>query len=131
MKRFFIVISLIICLFCFSSCQKENTYNEYEEYAGVYELYYTKGYLKMEMFEYYRITLTADGKYSVELKVSETQEVYTSEGSYKIFQVTITFNPNSIIPETYTYVNGEIHMYDVEINGFDDYKYTAKFRRNS
>ena len=125
MKKILLVLVALFCMIGLTSC------NKYEEYAGTYELYYMSGDLSVNMYDYYRITLSANGKCLVESKGAGNSQTYESEGTFDIEGDVIKIYTKyglSTITETYDYINGEIHMVNQSVSG---YTFTAKFRRNS
>ena len=109
---------------CFSltSCSKE-----YEDVAGTYECYEIKinGQNYMSYYEYYRITLEANGDCLVE---SKSGSAYEAKCTFEIKDSKIyvyTKNGFSKVTEIYDFVNNEIIM-DTELQGAKIY---AKFRK--
>ena len=125
MKKILLFLVAITSLFALTSC----SLNKYEEEAGVYNLYYMDGDLDVSMYEYYRITLYASGICLVESKGSETEGTYSSLAIFSIEN-----NKIKIISglgllttiEEYDYIDGEIHMLNVSIQGIN---FSAKFKR--
>jgi len=133
MKKIFYIVAILLCLGTLTSCSLEKIFNpnKYAEYAGTYNLYYMSGSLNVNMYEYYRITLEADGDCIVESKGKNSSQEYKAvatftieDGKIKIF----TKNGLAIITEVYDYVDGEIHMLNQNISG---YSFSAKFRRDA
>ena len=125
MKKILLFLVAITSIFALTSC----SLNKYEEEAGVYNLYYMDGDLDVSMYEYYRITLYASGICLVESKGSETGGTYSSLAIFSIED-----NKIKIISglgllttiEEYDYIDGEIHMLNVSIQGIN---FSAKFKR--
>ena len=111
------------------ACQRS-----YTEEAGIYELYEMSGDLSLSDFSYYYIQLDEGGEVVVKSLGSEgEQEEYMAFGTFKISGSSIHIYTKvgfSRIKETYAYVNGEIHMVDVYLDGYD-ITFTAKFRRST
>ena len=125
---------IMMLLFSLASCTIIDEINEiinpYEEEAGVYNLYYMSGDLKVSMYDYYRITLNADGTCLVESKGVNSSQVYSSSATYSIENGKIsivTRSGSSSVTEVYDYVNGEIHMPTQTIQGIT---FSAKFKRD-
>ena len=88
------------------------------------------GDLQLSNFVYYTIELKADGKATVRSKGSHSGAVEYEAGatfSIKDGKIIIVSKMGSQkVTETYDYIDGEIHMLDVEAVGIE---FTAKFRR--
>ena len=125
MKRILLFFVAIICLFTLSSC----SFNQYEEEAGVYNLYYMDGDLDESMYEYYRITLYACGICLTESKGADVDDQYSGFGIYKIEndKIIITSGLGLLtVKEEYDYIDGEIHIPTTTILGLT---FSAKFKR--
>ena len=123
-RRILAVLLLATLLFTLVGCGK------YSEEAGVYECYQIKlnGQNYMSAYEYYRITLNADGTCVVESKAVGQASAYKAEATFSIEDGKIsvyTQSGGTTITEVYDYVDGEIIM-NTTIAGVTMY---AKFAR--
>lgn len=124
-KILFLSMVLVLSLALFA-CKED----KYKEEAGVYEAYFMSGDISLSDFEYYTIELKADGDAIVKSKGSQSSSAalefratFTIEDG-KI--IVVTKSGAQTITETYDYIDGEIHMLDVEL---DVYSFTVKLRR--
>lgn len=123
-------LTFLLVLFSFvflASCQPS-----YEQEAGVYELYAMEGAYTLETYSFYTLELNSDGTVRIYYQLSEFgSAVYDVTTDYSIRNQIITITSKvgfTNVKETYDYIDGEIHMIDVEIPGTDQ-RFTAKFRR--
>ena len=130
MRKILFILTLITSLFALTSCTLLNSIiKPYEEEAGVYNLYHMTGDLKVSMYEYYRITLNADGTCLVESKGVNNSQIYSSAATFTIKDGKINIVTRSgaaSVTEVYDYVDGEIHMPTQTIQGIT---FSAKFKR--
>lgn len=129
MKKLFVLFALVIGMFALTSCSLLNQ-NKYEEEAGVYNCYYISGDLSLSMYDYYRITLNADGTCLVESKAKGSSQTYSAEATFSIENNKIkivTRSGAASVTEEYDYIDGEIQMLNQSIQGIS---FTAKFRRD-
>ena len=125
MKKILLFLVAITSIFALTSC----SLNKYEEEAGVYNLYYMDGDLDVSLYEYYRITLYASGICLVESKGSETESTYSAFGTFSIEDSKIKIISGLGLlttVEEYDYIDGEIQMLNVSIEGIN---FSAKFKR--
>lgn len=126
MKKIFFLSMLFVFTLVLVSCQE----NKYEEEAGLYELYHMSGDLQLSNFVYYTIELKADGKAVVRSKGSHSgASEYEAGATFSIKDgkiILVSKMGSQKVTETYDYIDGEIHMLDVEAVGI---AFTAKFRR--
>ncbi len=126
MRKILLMFILITSLFGFTSCSLSR---KYKDEAGVYKLYYMTGDLQVNMYDFYTITLEANGKCLVESKGIYSPQVYSAPATFKIEDEKIyieTKAGNSTITEVYGYIDGEIHMYTQTIQGVT---FSARFKR--
>jgi len=127
MKKGLIIGFMLLSLFALSACQKT-----FEEEAGLYELYEMSGDLSLSDFSYYTIELFSDGNILIKSKSSTLDdEPYVAQATFEIKKNRIVIYTKvafTKITETYDYIDGEIHMIDVEIPGYD-MTFSAKFKR--
>ncbi len=125
-RKILAVLLLAMLLFTLVGCGK------YTKEAGVYECYEIRvnGQNYMSAYEYYRITLNADGTCVVESKAVGQASAYKAEATFAIEDSKISIYTQSgwtTITEVYDYVDGEIIM-DTTISGVPMY---AKFAREN
>ena len=129
MKKMFLLVGVILTAVMLYGCTPN-----YEEEAGVYELYEMSGDVSLSNFTYYTIELFEDGSLVVKSKGSQVgAEVYEEIASYRISNGKITITTKvgfSNVKEVYDYVDGEIHMNNVEVPEYD-ITFSAKFRRSA
>lgn len=127
MKKMLLLVGVILTAVMLYGCTPN-----YEEEAGLYELYEMTGDVNLGNFQYYTIELFEDGSLAVKSKGSQVgAEVYEEVASYRIKgdKITITTKVGfTNIKEVYDYVDGEIHMNNVELTEYD-ITFSAKFRR--
>lgn len=127
MKKIFLIVLVFVFMGLLVACKRS-----YKEEAGIYELYEMSGDLSLEDFSYYYIQLNEQGEVLVKsLGAHGDQEEYTAFGTFKISGSSIHIYTKvgfTRIKESYDYINGEIHMIDVYLEGYD-ITFTAKFRR--
>lgn len=126
MKKFIVFALILVSAFALSSCKDSN---KYEDEAGVYSLYYMTGDLNLSMYEYYTIELFANGDVTVKSKPAGSSQLYEASATFSIEDGKITIvsvNGSTKVTEIYDYIDGEIHMLNVEEVGIS---FTAKFRR--
>ena len=127
MKKIMLIIVMLLGVITLASCQKS-----YDEEAGLYELYEMSGDLSLSDFSYYTVELFSDGKIIIRSKSSNLDdEPYVAEATYEIKRQKIIIYTKiafTKITERYDYIDGEIHMIDVEIPGYD-LIFSAKFKR--
>ena len=134
MKKILLFLITLSSLFALTSCglvdEIKGLFNPYEEEAGVYNLYEMTGDLDVSMYEYYRITLNADGTCLVESKGVNSSQVYSSTATFSIENgkiSVVTRAGSASVTEIYDYVDGEIHMPTQTIQGIT---FSAKFKRD-
>lgn len=124
MKKFLLFLLMLPLLFV-TSCG-----NKYEAEAGKYELYYMDGSFQLSSYEYYTITLYANGKCDIASKATSNPTKYEASGKFDIvdgkINIYTSYGLAQTVTETYDYINGEIHMLNVKV---ENYEFTAKFRR--
>ena len=125
-SKVLVVLLLAATLLTFVGC------TPYAKEAGVYECYEIKvnGVNAMSQFEYYRITLNADGTCIVESKGVGQATTYKAEATFSIENEKIsivTRQGAASVTEVYDYVDGEIIM-DTSAQGITMY---AKFARKT
>lgn len=132
MKKVFKMLSLILVLvLCATLTGCNNDNRTYEEEAGTYKCCYIAmdGKDVTNLYEYYTVTLEADGKCVVKSKVVESDEVYEAKAKFSIDEGTIKVVTTVFlffkITEEYRYTNGQIIM-DTTVN---DVRVYAEFRR--
>lgn len=116
---------MLFALFTLGSCNK----NEFSEYAGTYNLYYMEGDLSLNNFDYYRITLEADGDCIIESKSKFNSQQYQAKATFEIKDNKIHIyskNGGVTVTEIYDYINEEIHMLNQTIDGIS---FSAKFTK--
>ena len=86
MKKLFAYLLCTVTLLFLTSCSLLSLFKgePYKDEAGVYELYYMSGDLNMSMYDYYRITLEADGDCLVESKGAYNSSIYSAEATFEI-----------------------------------------------
>ena len=132
MKKLFAYLLCVSTLLFLTSCSLLSLIKgkPYKEEAGVYELYYMSGDLNMSMYDYYRITLEADGDCLVESKGKYNSSIYSAEATFEIEDnkiYIVTKSGSASVTEVYDYVDGEIQMNNQSIQGIT---FTAWFKRN-
>lgn len=124
MKKMVNLLLILMCLISLNSCKS----NEYEEYAGVYDLYYVSD-SKSNIYDYYRIILEANGDCKIIYKLKTTSQILETKSKFELKYNRIKIYNKSFGSETaheYDYINNEIHM-----NTYvDDFTFTMKFRRS-
>jgi hypothetical protein len=129
MKKMLLLVGVILTAVMLYGCSAPN----YEEEAGLYELYEMSGDVNLGNFQYYTIELFSDGSLTVKSKGSQVgAEIYQEEATYRIKDDKITITTKvgfTNIKEVYDYVDGEIHMNNVELTEYD-ITFSAKFRRS-
>ena len=108
-SKVLVVLLLAATVLTFVGC------TPYAEEAGVYECYEItlNGVNAMSQFEYYRITLNADGSCIVESKGAGQSTTYEAEATFSIEgdKITVVTRPGvATVTEVYDYIDGEIIM---------------------
>lgn len=125
-SKVLVVLLLATTLLTFVGC------TPYAEEAGVYECYQIKlnGVNALSQFEYYRITLNADGTCIVESKGVGQSTSYKAEATFSIENEKITVVTKqgaATATEVYDYIDGEIIM-NATVQGVT---MSAKFARKT
>lgn len=125
-SKVLVVLLLAATVLTFVGC------TPYAEEAGVYECYEItlNGVDAMSQFEYYRITLNADGSCVVESKGAGQSTTYEAEATFSIEgdKITVVTRQGiATVTEVYDYIDGEIIM-NATAQGVTMY---AKFARKS
>ena len=125
-SKVLVVLLLATTLLTFVAC------TPYAEEAGVYECYEitVNGIDAMSQFEYYRITLNADGTCIVESKNAGQTTAYKAEATFSIENgkiSVVTSQGMASVTEIYDYIDGEIIM-DATAQGITMH---AKFARKT
>ena len=120
--RLFTVVVLVGLCLSLTSC-----FNKYKDVAGTYECYEIRvnGQNYLSYYDYYRITLEANGDCLVE---SKSGSEYSAECTFEIKDSKIYVYTRvgvAKVTETYDFINNEIIM-DTEVQGSTIY---AKFRK--
>jgi major membrane immunogen (membrane-anchored lipoprotein) len=126
MKRLMFLSMMFIFALLLVACKSD----EYKEEAGLYEAYFASGDIQLSNFEYYTIELKANGDLVTKSKSALNSQEYEASATFEIEDgkiIVVTKNGSQKVTETYDYIDGEIHMTDVEIQGLS---FTIKFRRN-
>ena len=126
LSKIIVVLLLAVIVLAFVGC------TPYAKEAGVYECYEIKvnGIDAMSQFEYYRITLNADGTCIVESKNAGQTSAYKAEATFSIEDGKInvvTRQGTASVTETYDYIDGEIIM-DATVQNITMY---ARFARKT
>ena len=108
-SKVLVVLLLAATVLTFVGC------TPYAEEAGVYECYQIKlnGVNALSQFEYYRITLNADGTCIVESKGVGQSTSYKAEATFSIEgdKITVVTRQGvATVTEVYDYIDGEIIM---------------------
>ncbi len=124
LRKIAVVLTLIIVSFVLVSCAP------YAEEAGVYECYdiTINSQDCLSRYEYYRITLEANGTCVVESKGIDNPSTYKAVATFSIENdkiTVVTTNGSASVTEVYDYIDGEIIM-DTTVSGYTMY---AKFAR--
>ena len=109
LSKVLVVLLLVATLMTFVAC------TPYAEQAGVYECYEIElnGQNYLSAYEYYRITLNADGSCLVESKGAGQSTVYEARATFSIENDKITIvttNGAATATEVYDYIDGVIIM---------------------
>ncbi|MDO9629105.1 MAG: hypothetical protein Q7I99_04315 [Acholeplasmataceae bacterium] len=127
MKKLLLLVGVILTAVMLYGCTPD-----YTEEAGVYELYEMSGDINLSNFQYYTIELFADGSVLIQSRGSQVgSETYKAEATYRIKGDKITIITKvgfTNVKEVFEYVDGEIHMVNTEIPGYDMF-FSAKFKR--
>ncbi|MDX9691027.1 MAG: hypothetical protein RBT45_01140 [Acholeplasmataceae bacterium] len=127
MKKILFLSMVLVLSFALVACKED----KYKEEAGVYEAYFMSGDISLSNFEYYSVELKANGDAIVKSKASTSgASEYEAKATFEIEDgkiILVTRSGSQKITETYDYIDGEIHMINVEIG---DISFTCKFRRN-
>ena len=124
LRKIAILLVLVMASLLLVSCAP------YTEEAGVYECYELRIDSKdcLSLYEYYRITLEADGTCVVESKGVDNSSTYKAAATFSIKDnkiTVVTTNGAASVTEVYDYIDGEIIM-ETTISGMKMY---AKFAR--
>lgn len=137
MKKILFILGIflgIIGVFAYNELKDYLNRDEYEEYAGTYELFYVSKEYKVDDYEYYRIILEANGDCVVEYKEKDKDKEVTINGTYEIGdgEIILTTTYSAVkTTKTYDFVKGidyQIHAKDMEVG---QHTITAKFKRVS
>ena len=118
---------IVFVLVMISACTRT-----YEDEAGLYELYELSGDIEISDIDYYYIQLSSEGEVLIKFKINSSDyEEQMEVGTFKIRGSEVKIYTKigfTRITKTYDFINGEIHMNDVELEGYD-LSYSAKFRK--
>lgn len=124
LRKIAILLVLVMASLLLVSCAP------YTEEAGVYECYEITLNSQdcLSSYEYYRITLEANGTCIVESKGADNSSAYKATATFSIKDnkiTVVTTNGAASVTEVYDYIDGEIIM-DTTVSGYTMY---AKFAR--